>query len=173
MLFTQTLQIKAQVATYETTGLNRLLTVTGLAVNGAIYDVHITYTTTVSEVLETGLPDVLTNDAALQALETYLNNHTSPTGPADYDIVHLQEFRAISDNTLGFLAYIGGIGKFFIITKLTGISTAPLGVQINRGYAIYTKKPKPIPTMSQWGLLIFGLLIMNLGLFFLKRKELI
>lgn len=29
----------------------------------------------------------------------------------------------------------------------------------------------PIPTMSQWGLMIFGLLTMNLGLVFLRRKE--
>lgn len=31
----------------------------------------------------------------------------------------------------------------------------------------------PIPTMSQWGLLIFGLLIMNLSVFFVQRRELI
>ena len=30
---------------------------------------------------------------------------------------------------------------------------------------------EPIPTMSQWGLIIFGLLILNLGLVFLYRKE--
>lgn len=30
----------------------------------------------------------------------------------------------------------------------------------------------PIPTMSQWGLLIFGLLILNLGVSFVKQKEL-
>jgi len=29
----------------------------------------------------------------------------------------------------------------------------------------------PIPTMSQWGLLIFGLLIMNVSVFFVKRME--
>lgn len=31
----------------------------------------------------------------------------------------------------------------------------------------------PIPTMSQWGLLIFGLLIMNLSVFYVQRSELI
>lgn len=31
----------------------------------------------------------------------------------------------------------------------------------------------PIPTMSQWGLLIFGLLIMNLSIFYVHRRELI
>ena len=29
----------------------------------------------------------------------------------------------------------------------------------------------PIPTLSQWGLVIFSLLIMNLGLFFVNKKE--
>lgn len=31
----------------------------------------------------------------------------------------------------------------------------------------------PVPTMSQWGLLVFGLLIMNLSVFFVQRRELI
>jgi len=30
-----------------------------------------------------------------------------------------------------------------------------------------------IPTMSEWGLLIFGLLVMNLGLFFMKRQNIV
>ena len=30
---------------------------------------------------------------------------------------------------------------------------------------------RPIPTMSEWGLLIFGLLIMNISVFFLRRRE--
>lgn len=29
----------------------------------------------------------------------------------------------------------------------------------------------PIPTMSQWGLLIFGLLVLNLGVIFLYKKQ--
>lgn len=31
----------------------------------------------------------------------------------------------------------------------------------------------PVPTLSQWSLLIFGLLILNLGLFFVHRRELV
>lgn len=31
----------------------------------------------------------------------------------------------------------------------------------------------PIPTMSQWGLVVFGLLIINLSVFFVRRRELI
>jgi len=29
----------------------------------------------------------------------------------------------------------------------------------------------PVPTMSQWGLMIFGLLVMNMSVFFLRRKK--
>ena len=36
-----------------------------------------------------------------------------------------------------------------------------------------TAPTAPIPTMSQWGLLVFGLLIMNLSVFFVQRRELI
>lgn len=31
---------------------------------------------------------------------------------------------------------------------------------------------EPIPTMSEWGLMIFGLLVLNLGVFFVQRREL-
>lgn len=31
--------------------------------------------------------------------------------------------------------------------------------------------PDPVPTMNEWGLLIFGLLLLNLGLIFVYRKE--
>lgn len=34
-----------------------------------------------------------------------------------------------------------------------------------------TEQGSPIPTMSEWGLLIFGLLMLNLGVFFIKQKE--
>ena len=39
-------------------------------------------------------------------------------------------------------------------------------------YMIGTPMPiqAPIPTMSQWGLMIFGLLIINLGVFFVQRS---
>ena len=39
---------------------------------------------------------------------------------------------------------------------------------------LYNPAPQqaPIPTMSQWGLLIFGLLIMNMSVVFVQRKEL-
>ena len=30
--------------------------------------------------------------------------------------------------------------------------------------------PDPIPTLSQWGVLVFGLLILNLSLIFIKSK---
>jgi len=37
----------------------------------------------------------------------------------------------------------------------------------------YTISLSPIPTMNEWGLLIFGLLILNLGVFFVQRRELV
>lgn len=36
-----------------------------------------------------------------------------------------------------------------------------------------TASSAPIPTLSQWGLLILGLLIMNLSVFYVQRRELI
>ena len=42
-------------------------------------------------------------------------------------------------------------------------------------FLISNKGPvvEPIPTMSQWGLLIFGLLVLNMGVFFVQRKALV
>ncbi len=45
------------------------------------------------------------------------------------------------------------------------------GINIQRIQNI--EEIEPIPTMSEWGLLIFGLIIMNLGVFFVQRRELI
>ena len=42
---------------------------------------------------------------------------------------------------------------------------------INIGVPVVVAAISPIPTMSQWGLVIFGLLIMNLGVFFVYRIE--
>ena len=35
----------------------------------------------------------------------------------------------------------------------------------------FTLNPAPIPTMSEWGLIIFGLLVLNMGVFFIRKKE--
>ena len=36
---------------------------------------------------------------------------------------------------------------------------------------IFFDDTAPIPTLSQWGLLIMALLVLNLGLFFVRKKE--
>ncbi len=38
---------------------------------------------------------------------------------------------------------------------------------------VETCREEPIPTMSEWGLMIFGLLVLNLGLFFVRKQEMI
>jgi len=72
----------------------------------------------------------------------------------------------------------GGQGGFSYINS-NNVSSSPivLGEQgvgnLSNGSVVfcYTQPEAPIPTMSQWGLMIFGLLTMNLGLVFLRKKE--
>ena len=80
---------------------------------------------------------------------------TTSTDPASYA-------GGIATTNGGYNGIFGGIGDNsdsedlnFSIAIATATATAP------------------IPTMSQWGLLIFGLLIMNISVFFVKRMELI
>ncbi|MEM6320419.1 MAG: IPTL-CTERM sorting domain-containing protein [Bacteroidota bacterium] len=54
--------------------------------------------------------------------------------------------------------------------------TRTLGFAANLAHVAVALKPvgsgpDPIPTMSQWGLIILGLLVLNLGVFFLYKKR--
>jgi len=53
------------------------------------------------------------------------------------------------------------------------LGSAAAGTQSNGEVTFCFVQPivDPIPTMSQWGLIIFGLLITNLGIVILRRKE--
>jgi len=42
---------------------------------------------------------------------------------------------------------------------------------VNGPATVSTCAEEPIPTMSEWGLMIFGLLVLNLGVIFLRRRE--
>jgi len=65
---------------------------------------------------------------------------------------------------------------FFHASGVSGAITLNVGGTLSAPFNISvcstdSCKP-PIPTMSQWGLLIFGLLVLNLGVFFVKKNEL-
>ncbi|MEM6319559.1 MAG: IPTL-CTERM sorting domain-containing protein [Bacteroidota bacterium] len=54
---------------------------------------------------------------------------------------------------------------------LTGSNTIITSSPIPATVCLPPVDPDPIPTLSQWGLLIFGLLLLNLGVFFILRME--
>lgn len=78
------------------------------------------------------------------------------------------------------LAYIAGLTFDETTGTMVTTSTTPdacsmacgsMGYDIECKTETKTEAKPPIPTMSQWGLLIFGLLIVNLSLIFLQKLE--
>lgn len=61
-----------------------------------------------------------------------------------------------------------------IVLELTGDVSLDMGVGnfTTNGTSVLTQgNTAPIPSMSQWGLFIFGLLVLNLGLWLVRQKE--
>ncbi len=56
-------------------------------------------------------------------------------------------------------------------TIYTITSTDQAGCTASAQVAVNIWNETPIPTMSQWGLMIFGLLILNIGLVFIRKQE--
>ena len=70
--------------------------------------------------------------------------------------------------------YISGLTFSQTAGTIVTTSTMPATCSMACGsmaYDVECISKKPIPTMSQWGLLIFGLLLLNLGLIFIKQLE--
>ena len=65
----------------------------------------------------------------------------------------------------------GGINQFDAMLVNAGISEVVTFTHAELIFTYESCSDDSIPTMSQWGLMIFGLLTMNLGLVFLRRKE--
>ena len=72
-----------------------------------------------------------------------------------------------------FLDLGGGMFGLQFYTRSNTPSTVTVEVNgIQRDFTTTSCSPcTPIPTMSEWGLIIFGLLMLNLGVFFIRRKE--
>lgn len=83
------------------------------------------------------------------------------------------------DITTGLLATTNSIGSIFSGVAININDGSFSGVdEVDRTFigTLLFDVPAPqtpIPTMGQWGLLIFSLLIMNLSIFYVQRRELI
>jgi len=92
---------------------------------------------------------------------TYEFQFTNPTSlfsfqenmPSDY----IDGFATI--NGVELISFIGGITHDLDFDVV--IAPSPIQVQAQ------------VPTMSQWGLFVFGLLVLNVSVFFVQRRELI
>ena len=56
-------------------------------------------------------------------------------------------------------------------TTYTIVSTDQAGCTESAQIEVRLWNEVAVPTMSQWGLMIFGLLILNIGLVFIRKQE--
>ncbi len=87
----------------------------------------------------------------------------------DYQVVAFN-FSDATDASM----YISGLTFSQIAGTIVTSSTMPAACSMACGsmaYDVECLSKKTIPTMNQWGLLIFGLLLLNLGLIFIKQLE--
>lgn len=80
----------------------------------------------------------------------------------------------IAAATASFTSLGGGIYRLPYYVRVSAPATFTIDVdgdQQTGTSSVNCACDTSIPTMSQWGLIIFGLLILNVGIFFLYRKE--
>ncbi|MEM6321076.1 MAG: hypothetical protein AAF960_25655 [Bacteroidota bacterium] len=92
--------------------------------------------------------------------------------------INSSDFALNKDFTVGTVVTSNSIGTLFAGVGLDGNGTTFTGIDESDrtfiGTLSFTPLPaESIPTMSQWGSLIFGLLILNLSVFYVQRRELI
>jgi hypothetical protein len=76
----------------------------------------------------------------------------------------------IQTPTIGSVASVISINST-VVAKIEITTTTPTAGAIDD--LTYTPTTHAIPTMQSWQLIIFGLLTLNLGAFFVKKKELV
>jgi len=93
----------------------------------------------------------------------------------DNDTIFTIVFKATGD--MGESSEID-IGNQILIPAEASNSMKILDLNIKDGLVIIYESNPPIinqstqiPTLNQWGLVIFGLLVLNLGLLFIRKKE--
>lgn len=162
----------AQTVTYDGGTVNRPTQIIGLVVNGATYDVNFIYNNaTTHGTFNSGIP-IGTETAAVTALVNLLNQQGIDS---DFTELHVFSKQLSSGLYAQYRLYDHSSGTNMWEAISTRVNqTASDGISTGNSYAALAfTSSTPVPTMNQWGLLIFGLLIMNLSVFFVQRRALI
>ena len=135
-----------------------------------------------------GCDDPLNQRDAAGIITAFHDVLTVSTGVPNQTITLAESYPAFSDaslNTIPALTVLGTTDAAGILNydfyHAPGVSGFP---RISNGFTVQTARvsfcdasicpavipPDPIPTMGQWGLMIFGLLILNLSVFFMNKK---
>lgn len=161
----------AQTVEYDNGTPRRPTAVTGLVVNGVTYNVTMDYAPPLDgTVFSQGLPEGEEADASI-ALAALLN-----TQGRDSDMTVLGTVvKDLANPYKGCLVFDIDTGQddWQIDCSPFQFPAGRDDVALLHYQQMINTNNQTIPTMSQWGLLIFGLVILNLSVFFVVRRELI
>lgn len=164
-----TTSLQAQTVTYQNFGgVDRPTAINGLVVNGVTYNVAITYNVPIDGTVLSGVPDAVTAGNAIQALLNTKSINSASTG-----ILIVTGDNGGSMFVFRVEDLLGGLNDWTVHDNTGGGGVGDQLADPIRGLPIFTVVIDPIPTLSQWGLIIFGLLVLNLGLVFVYKKQLI
>jgi hypothetical protein len=162
--------MNAQSVVYPGNGADdRPTAITGIVINGQTYDGMITYSATGTYANFISPFPTAQIDAVAQEIRNILNT-------VNPKITNTTRIRIISNEDNPFNA------RYIVTSSGTSIWGAPTRVTLGHADNVTTNQlqgylqlqlANPIPTISQWGLIIFGLLVLNLGLVFVYKKQLI
>lgn len=164
--------IKAQTVVYDGNTPNRPTAINGLIVNGTAYNVNIVYGAfnTSSNLSGIGAVDA---EAAAIAIRDVLNMQSIDSRTTTINII-IAAVGISSHSRISILDSTFGINDWTstsINTASNVLGNATIGVTNFTVTSLPSATQTSIPTMSQWGLLIFGLLIINLGVFFIHQRN--
>lgn len=105
------------------------------------------------------------------------SSSVNPSGSMPQTGQTIIENSGITTSTFPLISFLSSPGGNINLGWMHGGLTGGVNTAVSFAFSGTDLTPPPtadpIPTMSEWGMLIFGLLILNLGLFYVQRRELI
>ena len=174
ILFITAFSLVAQTVEYDGTADNRPTAINGLEIDGITYNIAFDYNPLPNTIGEniSRIP-LGQEEIARDAIAAVLNSTGQQSAATRLWIISYEDagvYKILSIQRNGMSASL----LWFTRSTFTRTSSTDL---ITKGTAQavlkFTPIPDAIPTLTQWGLIILGLLVLNIGLVFVYKKQLL